>query len=96
MKIEINDGGCLLIREPGDKRMRRESEVVSAMIRLLNQKGGKFKRIWPYRVGLTSSRLGLADETERIGYWHGNYAVEDAKNAFNRKGKIWFNRFDWI
>lgn len=102
MKIEANKSGCTLIREPGDKRISHESTVVHHMRRLLNardgrrtddRKAGTWRRFYPYKVGLTSCRLGLwngREGAEAIVYWHERYTVQNAATEFNENNKVFF------
>lgn len=90
MRVELNSNGCTLYREPGDKRISKESTVVFHMRNLLRAKGLGFRRIYPYRYGLTSCKLGLANQGFETILWHERYAIEDAAEEFNKHGKVWF------
>ena len=92
MKIKLTIGGCTLTREDGDKRLNKESAVVTAMIKLLNAKGYNFKRSNPSKHGMTGCTSGLYDKNKNIYIWHGNYAVQFANEEFNKYKKIFFNR----
>jgi hypothetical protein len=92
MKVTLGIGSCSLVREPGDKRISKESTVAFHMRNLLNKQGaGHFVRINPSRYGLNSCKVGLADHKAGIYLWHERYAVELAHQAFN-EGKVFFQR----
>lgn len=94
MKIKLTKSGCSLIREPGDKRIPKESTVVFHMRNLLNAQGHHFVRINPSRYGLTSCKIGLADWKAKIILWHERYAIELAHEEFNKAGEVWLMRVD--
>lgn len=91
MRVELDAAGCKLIREPGDKRFYDESGAAFHMKRLLNQQGYHFKRLYPYKHGLTSCKLGLYAKKANIILWHTRYAIEDAAKEFGLGG-VWFER----
>ena len=103
MKIEIDNSGVTLIREPGDKSIGKESTVTHHLRRLLNErnnrrtndhKAGTWHRFYPDKVGLTGCRQGIWNGRKGVGqvaYWHERYAVENAAQEFNR-GRVWFMR----
>jgi hypothetical protein len=93
MKATLTQSGCTLKREPGDKRIGRESTVVFHMRNALNAQGYKFVRMYPDRHGLTSCKLGLWDRKRKIMLWHERYQVENAATEFNH-GEVWFQRVD--
>jgi hypothetical protein len=51
----------------------------------------KFVRMYPFKHGLTSCRLGLIDRKAKIILWHERYAIENAAAAFNQ-GSVIFQR----
>ena len=91
-----------MTREPGDKRIAKESTVVRHMRRLLNErddrrtddhKAGTWRRFYPDRVGLTGSRLGVWNGRQgdkSVMYWHERYAIEDAAQEFNKASHIYY------
>lgn len=91
MKIKTSPQGIELIREPGDARLRAESNVVHHMRRLLNKRdGGGWTRFKPCEYGLTACTQGVRHIKLGIWYWHGNYTIEAAHREFNN-GKVFFN-----
>jgi hypothetical protein len=62
------------------------------MRNVLNSQGHHFAHTYPARIGLTSSRLGLRDRKADIILWHERYAIEDAAEAFNTSGSVFFLR----
>lgn len=117
MRIETDSNGVTLIREPGDKRLGKESTVTFWIRNLLNARDGRtakerkrarqgygaqgrageWRRFYPDRVGLTGCRQGVWNGRQGAGavaYWHERYAVEDAAEEFNRRGRVWFQRVE--
>jgi hypothetical protein len=90
MKVTLSKSGCTLIREPGDKRIGKESTVVFHMRNLLNKRGLGFRRIYPDRYGLNSCKLGLANKGNKTFLWHERYAIENAAEEFNKHGEVFF------
>jgi hypothetical protein len=61
------------------------------MRRLLNERDGKgWTRFYPDHVGLTACRQGLQNHKLGLAYWHERYAIEDAAQEFNKRGRVWF------
>ena len=92
MKIIESANGIELVREPGDKRIAKESTVVFHLRRILMQRDRKaWRRINPSRIGLTGCRLGVAEGARWNGrlFWHERYQIEDAARAFNA-GSVYF------
>lgn len=94
MRVTLGIGGATLHREPGDKRIGKESTVVFHMRNLLNAQAHKFTRYYPYRENMTASRLALRDRKAGVILWHERYAVENAADAFNKNGSVFFQRVD--
>jgi hypothetical protein len=90
MKATLTQNGCTLTREPGDKRIGKESTVVFHMRNLLNAQGLGFRRIYPERYGLNSCKLGLANKGFKTILWHERYAIELAHEEFNKHGEVFF------
>ena len=93
MRIDVSICGAYLYREPGDRPMRRESEVATAARDLLNAFAGRarWRRFDPSRTGMTSCRFGVWDG--KTVYWHERCQVEDAAKAFNA-GVVFLRKFD--
>lgn len=100
MKVSLTSSGCTLTREPGDKRISKDSTVVFHMRNLLNAQAngedtksynrGPWRRIYPDRYGLNSCKLGLANKGNKILLWHERYAIELAHEEFNKSGYVFF------
>lgn len=94
MQVKLGIGACSLTKEASDKRIPKESTVVFHMRNMLNAQGHHFVRINPSRYGLNSCKVGLADHKQGIYLWHERYAVEFAHEAFNKDGRVVFQRVD--
>ncbi len=97
MKLEITNSGITLLREPGDKRIGKESTVTYHMRNLLNEHDGRttdsygaWRRFYPDRVGLTSCRQGVWNPKTKVAYWHERYQIEDAAEQFNKHGRVFY------
>ena len=75
-------------RDSDDKPIRKESKVIFRVLQALNagETRGRWARFYPDRHGLTSSRIGVRNRKQGVIYWHGNYQIESASEAFNAGG----------
>jgi hypothetical protein len=93
MNFVFTNSGLSVGRDNGDKPCRKESTVIFRILAELNR--GDYRRLWvrcwPDRHGLTSCRIGIRNRKTNKIYWHGNYAVEDAAEAWN-KGQLFLNK----
>lgn len=93
MNFAFTDTHLRIGRDATDKRVPKESTVVFRILEALNS--GETKRIWvrffPYRHGLTCSKIGIRNTKTGEVYWHGNYAIEAAHKAFN-DGELILNK----
>jgi hypothetical protein len=96
MRVELNECTCTLTREPDDKLLARESQVIGIMRRLLNAQGFHFVRYDPTRESLTGCelglKLGLIDRKLGVTLWHERYMIEKAEKEYNRSGSVTFSR----
>lgn len=97
MKIKESASGIMLIREPGDRAISKESTVTHHIRRLLNlqERDGKWTRFYPDREGMTSCRQGVWNKKRKIYYWHGQYQIESASQEFNLRRCVFFLKGEW-
>ena len=83
MNFVFTSSGIRIGRDATDKRARTETEVIYRAVKSIPNA----HRFNPSRYGLTDSRLGFyIGSTIRHSkelYWHANYMVENARDAFN-------------
>ena len=81
-------------RDTADKHVPKESTLVYRMLQQLNANEGfrPWVRFYPDRHGLTSSKLGIKNKRTGVIYWHANYQIEAAHEAFNKVGEVIFNK----
>ena len=93
MNVIFTHTGMSIGRDATDKPIRKESTVIFQALKMLNN--GDFRRPWvrfyPDRHGLTASRIGVRNRKTGEIYWHGNYAIESASEAWNQ-GKLFLNK----
>jgi hypothetical protein len=94
MNFLFTANGLRVGRDRTDKRIRKESTVVFRILSEMNR--GALRRVWvrcwPDRIGLTSCRVGIKNRKTGDIYWHGNYAVEDAAQAWWNDGQLFLNK----
>jgi len=88
MNFLYTDSGLRVGRDSDDKPARKESTVIFRALKALNagETRGHWSRFYPDRHGLTSCRIGVRNRTRGLVYWHGNYQIEAAHEAFNAGG----------
>jgi hypothetical protein len=93
MNYIFTENGLRIGRDSGDKAIRKESTVIFRVLKALNacETRGRWARFYPDRHGLTASKIGVQNRKRGIVYWHGNYAVEDAAEAWNG-GQLFLNK----
>jgi hypothetical protein len=91
MNFVFTEGGLRIGRDVTDKRARTETEVVYRAVKSIPGA----HRFNPSRYGLTDSKLGLyigaSMRSSKQVYWHANYMVENAQDAFNG-GAVFFHK----
>ena len=94
MNLLFLNNGIRIGRDRDDPRIRKESTIVYYILKMLNSDTGqgRWVRFYPYRHGLTDSRLGVRNIRTGEIYWHANYQVEDAAEAFNEDGQVFFHK----
>lgn len=91
MNFVFTSNGVSIGRDAVDKPCRTDTEVVYRVCKNVPNA----HRFNPSRYGLTSSRIGfyigVSIRSSKQVYWHGNYAVESARDAFNG-GSLFLNK----
>ena len=88
MNFVFTHTGLSIGRDATDKPIRKESTVIHHALKGL---GPDWMRFYPDRHGLTSCRIGLRHRRRNEVYWHGNYQIEDAAEAWN-SGNLFLNK----
>ena len=89
MNFLFTSNGLSIGRDNGDKPIRKESTVIYRALLDLNAGNHtrhRWARCYPYRHGLTGCRIGMRHTKTGEIYWHGNYQIEAAHEAWNAGG----------
>lgn len=95
MNYIFTDNGVSIGRDATDKRVPKETTIVHRLLLALNEgrRGvGPWVRFNPSLHGMTGCTLGVRNTRTGVVYWHGNYQVESAHEAFNKMGSVFFNK----
>lgn len=88
-------GYCHVTREPGDKRMKDESQFLYRVKQKLNEMGYDFikKRMWKDGHMVAEEQLYLRERDTRPGrrtlaIWNPGWAIRGAEADFNTRGYV--------
>jgi hypothetical protein len=91
MNFVFTQNGIRIGRDSTDKKCRTETEVIYRVTKNIPNA----HRFNPSRYGLTSSKIGFyigfSIRKSKELYWHGDYAIELAHDAFNN-GSLFLNK----
>jgi hypothetical protein len=84
MNFVFTQNGVRIGRDSMDKKCKTETEVIYRVTKNVPNA----HRFNPSHYGLTSSKIGFyigsSIRKSKELYWHGNYAIESARDAFNK------------
>ncbi len=93
MNIVWTHTGVSIGRDTADGKAYKESTVIFRFLQMMNSgdHGKVWRRFYPNRHGLTDCRTGVRNRITGEAYWHGNYQIENAAEAWN-SGNLFLNK----